>query len=90
VGSIPIARSNFLNETERGARALSFAGLEQARESVMAEPGGWLWAIIGVFGVGGLAVALAYGSAIWRRRGKDTASRQKQNEVIRDNYRKGG
>jgi hypothetical protein len=40
--------------------------------------------------VGGLAVALAYGSSLWSRRRKDFAARQRQNEVIRDNYRKGG
>ena len=56
----------------------------------MIEPGGWLWAILGVFGIGGLAVAPAYGSVMWSRRRKDGAMRQAQNEAVRDNYWLGG
>jgi len=56
----------------------------------MIEPGGWLWAILGVFGIGGLAVAPAYGSVMWSRRRKDWAMRQAQNEAVCDNYRHGG
>jgi hypothetical protein len=56
----------------------------------MDEPGGWLWAIIGVFGIGGLAVALAYGNALWNRRRKDWDTRRAQAETVRENYRRGG
>jgi hypothetical protein len=59
-------------------------------ESVMEEPSGWLWVVIGVVGIGGLAVALAYASAMWSRRRKDSAARRKPDEVIHENYRKGG
>jgi hypothetical protein len=41
----------------------------------MSDPGGWLWVVLGVVGVGGLAVALAYGSVQWSRRRKDSATR---------------
>jgi hypothetical protein len=43
-----------------------------------------------VFGVGGLAVAIAYGSALWSRRRKDWAMRRAQDETVRENYRRGG
>jgi hypothetical protein len=56
----------------------------------MNEPGGWLWAIIGVFGIGGLAIAMAYGSALWNRRRKDWATRREQAETVHENYRRGG
>jgi hypothetical protein len=56
----------------------------------MEEPSGWLWAILGVFGIGGLTIAIAYGSAMWGRRRKDFAARQQQNQAVHDNYEKGG
>jgi hypothetical protein len=74
-------------ETEREfARCLP----RNAKETVMNEPGGWLWAIIGVFGIGGLAIAMAYGSALWNRRRKDWATRREQAETVHENYRRGG
>ena len=56
----------------------------------MSDPSGWLWLVLGVVGVGGLAVALAYGSAWWSRRRKGPAARQRQDEAVRENYRRGG
>jgi uncharacterized membrane protein YdfJ with MMPL/SSD domain len=56
-------------------------------EAAMSDPSGWLWVILGVFGVGGLGIAIAYGSILWSRRRKDRATRQKQNEAVRELYR---
>jgi hypothetical protein len=56
----------------------------------VSDPSGWLWLAIGVIGVGGLAVAIAYGNALWSQRRKDWATKREQNETIRDNYRHGG
>jgi hypothetical protein len=56
----------------------------------MDETSGWLWAIIGVFGIGGLAVCLAYGTAFWQRRRKSPAERDVQAAAVRENYRRGG
>ena len=56
----------------------------------MSDPSGWLWLILGVVGVGGLAGAIAYGSALWSRRRKDPAARRRQNQVVHENYQKGG
>jgi hypothetical protein len=53
----------------------------------MSDPSGWLWLILGVFGVGGLGVAIAYGSILWSRRRKDRATRKKQDEAVRELYR---
>jgi hypothetical protein len=56
----------------------------------MDETGGWLWVILGLVGVGGLALAIAYGNAQWNHRRKDPATKREQNETIRDNYHRGG
>jgi hypothetical protein len=56
----------------------------------MSEPGGWLWVVLGLVGVGGLGVAIAYGNSVWSHRRKDRAMRQKRDEVVRENYRRGG
>lgn len=56
----------------------------------MSDPSGWLWLILGLSGVGGLALAIAYGNAQWSQRRKDWAAKREQNETIRDNYRHGG
>jgi hypothetical protein len=56
----------------------------------MDEASGWLWVILGLVGVCGLAVAIAYGNARWLKRRKDWATKQEQDETIRDNYRHGG
>jgi len=47
-------------------------------------------AIIGVFGIGGLAVALAYGNFLWSRKRMDAATRHEQAKTVRENYRQGG
>jgi hypothetical protein len=59
-------------------------------EATMQESGGWLWVLIGLVGVGGLAFGIAYGSTMWSQRRKDWAAKREQNETIRDNYRHGG
>jgi hypothetical protein len=64
--------------------------LKGAKEAAVSDPSGWLWLIIGVIGVGGLALAIAYGNALWSQRRKDWATKREQNETIRDNYRHGG
>jgi hypothetical protein len=56
----------------------------------MSEPGGWLWVILGLVGVGGLGAAIAYGAMQWRQRPKDAATREHRDEVTRANYRSGG
>jgi predicted outer membrane lipoprotein len=70
--------------------ALGVYPLRGAKEAVMSDPGGWLWLILGLVGVGGLAVAIAYGNALWLQRRKDWATKREQNETVRDNYRRGG
>jgi hypothetical protein len=40
--------------------------------------------------VGGLGIAIAYGNSLWSQRRKDRAMRQKRDEVVRENYRRGG
>ena len=54
------------------------------------ETSGWLWAIIGMFGIGGLAVAMLYGNLLWSHRRKDPATRQRQAQKVHENYRRGG
>ena len=44
----------------------------------MHDIGGWLWAFLGIVGVGGLAIALAYGVHQWRHRRKDFATRARE------------
>jgi hypothetical protein len=56
----------------------------------MSDPGGWLWVVLGLLGVGGLGLAIAYGNLLWSRRRKDRATRQHRNDVVHENYRKGG
>ena len=51
----------------------------------MSDPSGWLWVIIAVLGLGGLGLAIAYGSSMWLRRG--SIARQVQDETVRENYR---
>jgi hypothetical protein len=55
----------------------------------MSDESGWLWLILGLLGVGGFAVAIAYGQVLWSRRRKDRATRQKRNEATRELYRHG-
>jgi predicted outer membrane lipoprotein len=63
--------------------ALGVYPLRGAKEAVT-------WLILGLVGVGGLAVAIAYGNALWLQRRKDWATKREQNETVRDNYRHGG
>jgi uncharacterized membrane protein YdfJ with MMPL/SSD domain len=56
----------------------------------MSDPSGWLWMTLGLLGVGGLGVAIAYASLLWSRRRKDLATRRRRAEVVHENYRKGG
>ena len=51
----------------------------------MSDPGGWLWVILGVFAIGGLGVAIAYGNSMWLRRG--SIAKQVQDAETRKNYR---
>jgi hypothetical protein len=54
------------------------------------EGGGWLWLIIDVVAVAILAGAIIYGTVMWRQHRKSRAERQIQDEVVRENYRRGG
>jgi hypothetical protein len=56
----------------------------------MHDIGGWLWAFLGIVGVGGLAIALAYGVHQWRHRRKDFATRAARDHATRQVYRQGG
>jgi hypothetical protein len=56
----------------------------------MSDESGWLWLILGLLGVGGLGVAIAYGQTLWSQRRKDLATRRAREETVRENYRKGG
>ena len=60
------------------------------KEAAMIEPGGWFWVVLGVLGVGGLGLAIAYGNLLWSHRRKDRAIRQKRDQAVRENYRQGG
>jgi hypothetical protein len=51
----------------------------------MSDPSGWLWVITAVVGLGGLGLAIAYGSSMWLRRG--SVARQVQDATVRENYR---
>ena len=39
----------------------------------MSDPSGWIWAFLGIVGVGGLGVAIVYAANRWRHRRKDLA-----------------
>lgn len=51
----------------------------------MSDLGGWLWVIFSVLAIGGLGVAIAYGSSMWLRRG--SIAQQGQDAKTRKNYR---
>jgi hypothetical protein len=55
----------------------------------MEEPGGWLWAVIGL-GVILLGAVLMWNVIVWRSRRLSGAEKREQAEVTRENYRKGG
>jgi hypothetical protein len=56
----------------------------------MDDTGGWLWVVLGLIGVGGLGVAIAYGNVLWSRRRKDWATRRERDVTVRENSRRGG
>jgi hypothetical protein len=51
---------------------------------------GWLWLMVDVGAVLVFAGALIYGIVMWRNRSKDWATKQTQDKVTRENYRRGG
>ena len=55
----------------------------------MEDPGGWLWAVIGL-GVILLGAVLIWNVIVWRRRRLSGAERRRQDAVVRENYRRGG
>jgi hypothetical protein len=56
----------------------------------MNELGGWLWALLGIVGVGGLGLALAYAVNEWRHRRKDFVTRAKRDRATHEVYRQEG
>jgi len=52
----------------------------------MEYPAGWLWVLIGI-GVIVLGAVIVWGE--WRKR-LSSAEKREQNEVVKENYRKGG
>ena len=56
----------------------------------MSDPSGWIWAFLGIVGVGGLGVAIVYAANQWRHRRKDLATRIETDRATREFYRQGG
>jgi threonine/homoserine/homoserine lactone efflux protein len=54
------------------------------------EGGGWLLLILDIVGAALLAGALIYGITMWRKRPKSPAAERRSEEVVRENYRRGG
>jgi hypothetical protein len=54
----------------------------------MSDPGGWLWALVGI-GVIVLGLAIAYVNWVWRHRRMSRAERRAQDEATRDLFRRG-
>jgi hypothetical protein len=52
----------------------------------MSDPSGW-WVILGVLGVGGLGLTIAYASAVWRRRRKNQLTQQAKDQATHELYR---
>jgi heme exporter protein D len=53
----------------------------------MHDYGGWMWLFIDVVLVAILAVALIYGTAMWRRRYRDPATQQARDDATRRAFR---
>lgn len=53
----------------------------------MNDPSGWIWAFLGVVGIGGLGAAIAYGITEWRHRRKNPATRAETERATREVYR---
>ncbi len=85
----PAARSNSLHFYTKPGAARSRSPFKR-KEFTMDEPSGWLWLMLGVVGGVGLTTALIYGIVMWQHRRKDWATKQEQEEVTRENYRRGG
>jgi hypothetical protein len=51
------------------------------------DAGGWLWLLIDVAFVVILAVALGYGTYMWRTRSRNKAVERIRNEATRETYR---
>jgi len=55
----------------------------------MSDPSVWIWAFLGIVGVGGLGVAIVYAANQWRHRRKDLATRIETDRATREVYRAG-
>lgn len=53
----------------------------------MSEFGGWLWVVIGLLGVGGLGLAIAYAGSLWRRRPESPEIEHVKDKATRKVYR---
>ncbi len=53
----------------------------------MSDPSGWIWAFLGIVGIGGLGAAIAYGIVQWQHRRKDRATRAETDRATREVYR---
>jgi hypothetical protein len=53
----------------------------------MSDPSGWIWDFLGIVGVGGLGVAIAYAVNQWRHRRKDFVTRSARDRATREVYR---
>ena len=80
-------RGPTLNYEDHGSFCI---GSNEPKDLVMSDLSGGLWAIIGVFGIGGLDVALAYGNSLCSRKRMDTATRHEQAKTEREKYTQGG
>jgi hypothetical protein len=58
-----------------------------AKERIMPDQGGWLWAVIDVGFVIVLAAVMLYGGLMWRRRRRDPALERARDEATRQAYR---
>jgi hypothetical protein len=56
----------------------------------MEDQGGWLWAVIDIAFVAGLAAVLAYGILAWRGRSRDRTVEQVRDDVTLRNYEQSG
>ncbi len=53
----------------------------------MSDPSGWIWAFLGIVGIGRLGAAIAYAINQWRHRRKDLATRIETERATREVYR---
>jgi hypothetical protein len=56
----------------------------------MHDIGGLLWAFLGIVGIGGLGLGIAYAINEWRHRRKDFATRAARDRATHEVYRQGG